>query len=138
MAGEDEPSFAIGDGGGLHDPGHVGAAVRLRQSERTAALSGEQPFEGAPVGGAGAIALEYLSHCILCDEERSHRRGAGTELFEHDQLVPDVAGTVQADPQDAHLCQGPEQIVVERLGFVERVHAVLGGHVPDEPTDTPT
>ena len=132
MAGEDEAAIAIGDGGGSHDPGHVGAAVRLRQGERTTALSGEQPLEGAPVGGAGAVALEYLGHGILCDQEGCHGRGAGTELFEHDQLVPDVAVTVQADPQDAHLRQGPEQIFVEGLGFVERVHAVLGGHVPDE------
>ena len=137
MALEDEASFSIGYGGGLHDPGHVGTAVGLRQRERTTALSGEQPFEGAPVGGAGAIALEYLGHGVLCNEERGHRRGAGTELFEHDQLVSDVAGTVQADLQNAHLCQGPKQIVVEGFGFVQRMHAVGGGHVPDESANPP-
>ena len=86
--------------------------------------------------GLRAIALEDLGHGILGDQEGRHGRGAGTELFEHDQLVPDVAVPVQADPQDAHLRQGPEQIFVEGLGFVESVYAVLGGHVPDELANT--
>ena len=143
MAPEDEASFAVGDGGGLHDPGHVRAAVGLRQGERTAAVPGQQPFEGAPVGGAGSIALEDLGHGVLRAAVHHLRRPHGAargrlrQLLEHDQLVPDVARTVQADLQDAHLCQGPEQLAVERLGFVERVHAVLGGHVFDELANTP-
>ena len=89
---------------------------------------------GASVGGAGAIAPENLGHGVLGDQEGRHGRGAGTQLFEHDQLVPDVTvtATAQADPQKAHLRQGPEQTVIEGLGFVEGVHAVLWGHVQNE------
>ena len=80
---------------------------------------------------------EHLSHGVLRDQERRHRRRTGGHLLDDDELVAHVADSAdvrrRTDRQRADACERAVELVVKLLSLVERSRAVGWRDLGDEP-----
>ena len=110
-----------------HHPGDVGAAVGLGQREADPCLAGQRGVDEVrrtPEPG-------HQTHCcVMGNEERRHRRRTCAQLFDRDELVPQIADA-EAQPQHVESRQRLMQRVVEQLCLVELGDALGRRHVGD-------